>query len=150
MYTNFITQNPGVHQYYMGLAIQYNHFGEQGDYENQEAIGTEIFNLIMPHAQQVDSRLLHWIPKEVLEQFEINFESDGFHIKDWRQIDEDDPSNSGHGAERGLNSSSHNKYHHKAAAGARLGESSSEESGGPPEMSESSSSSHSRHANSHL
>ena len=69
MYTNFITQNPGVHQYYMGLAIQYNHFGEQGDYENQEAIGTEIFNLIMPHAQQVDSRLLHWIPKEVLEQF---------------------------------------------------------------------------------
>ena len=28
VYTNFITQNPEVHQYYMGLAIQYNYFGE--------------------------------------------------------------------------------------------------------------------------
>lgn len=51
VYTNFITQNPRVHQYYMGLAIQYNHFNEQGDHERQAAIGNEIFNLIMPHAQ---------------------------------------------------------------------------------------------------
>lgn len=50
----------------MSLAIQYNHFVELGDEENQESIGTEIFNLIMPFAQQVDSRLLKWIPNEVL------------------------------------------------------------------------------------
>ena len=74
----------------MGLSIQYHHFGEVSDYERQDAIGLEIFNLMIPYAQHFDSRLLHWIPSEILDKFQIIYDSDDCHIKDWRCLEDGD------------------------------------------------------------
>lgn len=41
----------------------------------------------MPYAQKMDPKLLNLIPKETLEKFKIEYESDHIHIKTWLEID---------------------------------------------------------------
>ena len=61
----------------------------------------------------------------VLDQFEIIYESDGFHIKGWRMIDDDDASNSGNG---GINSSTPNSQSSYDSRDLPISESSSQSS----------------------
>ena len=49
--------------------MQYNMHQSMEDEENQELLGTEIFNLIMPCAQKIDPRLVKMIPPETLNKF---------------------------------------------------------------------------------
>ena len=41
----------------------------------------------MPLAQKIDPQLLSLIPKEILEKFKIEYDSDNIHIKSWEHID---------------------------------------------------------------
>jgi len=50
VYANFITTNPEVHRLYLDLAMRYNYCQHCDDEDNQEILGTEIFNLMMPYA----------------------------------------------------------------------------------------------------
>lgn len=118
VYVDFMTRSPLIHQYYMDLAIHYNHYGEAGETKYQAEIGREIFNLIIPHAQSFDPRLLHWIPKDTIDLFHITYQSDNFHIKSWSRIDTnsygdasdsgDDPQTPSRSHERGDSNSTSN------------------------------------------
>jgi hypothetical protein len=50
VYTNFITANPEIHRFYLDFAMKYNYCEQCNDEKNQELLGNEIFNLIMPYA----------------------------------------------------------------------------------------------------
>jgi len=76
-----------IYSYYHNLAMSYNFAQHQEDEEKQEVFGTQIFNLIMPLAQKIDPKLLKLIPKETLDKFKIEYDSDNIHIKSWEEIE---------------------------------------------------------------
>lgn len=87
VFTDFMINYQEVYSIYHNLAINYTYAQTQEDEEKQEMLGTQIFNLIMPLAQKIDPKLLNLIPKETLEKFKIDYESDNIHIKSWEQIE---------------------------------------------------------------
>lgn len=50
-------------------------------------LGKEIFNLIMPLAEDIDSRLTELIPQEILTLFQIDKDEEG-RIIGWTQVEE--------------------------------------------------------------
>lgn len=96
-FTDFIISYHNVYWYYMHLANNYNMASYQRDHEKLEYWGTAIFNLMMPYAQKIDPKLLTWIPKDTLEKFRIEYESDNQRIKTWHEIDNSYSHSSGSG-----------------------------------------------------
>lgn len=86
-------QRPLVYNIYFQCNLAYNHYHQNGDEENMEACGNQIFNLIMPFTQSFDPRLIKLIPQSTLSQFSIEYDADNFHIKSWDIIENDSSNN---------------------------------------------------------
>jgi hypothetical protein len=53
-----------------------------------------MFNLIMPYTQMFDPKVVSLIPQATLQQFNIEYHSDG-NIRSWTEIKTSDNSNTG-------------------------------------------------------
>lgn len=59
---------------YLTLAQQYHYFHQINDDEGCQVIGRQIAEKILPYAQYNDTRLLCFVPREILSQYDIEYE----------------------------------------------------------------------------
>ena len=71
---DFICQQPVLYKEYLVLAQRYHCCHQLGDKEGCQTLGLEIARSILPFAQEYDSRLLCLVPREIVDQYEVEYE----------------------------------------------------------------------------